>query len=203
MQYKKIVNDAYKKIPNIGQNKKEILELAEFVENLNPKNILEIGTQFGGTFYIWCSLASGKKISIDLPNGEFGGIASSSHFKRNNLFFDEWFLDTDGITFISGDSHSQDTFDIVFNLLKGGEGIDFLFIDGDHSYEGVKKDYEMYKFLVNDGGWIGFHDINKIKDCGVDKFWNELEGEKIEFNYNTTWVKGSKEVMGGIGIVKV
>jgi predicted O-methyltransferase YrrM len=37
--------------------------------------------------------------------------------------------------------------------------VDFLFIDADHSYEGVKKDFEMYSPLVRKGGIIAFHDI--------------------------------------------
>lgn len=38
--------------------------------------------------------------------------------------------------------------------------IDFLFIDGDHSYEGVKKDFELYSTLVNDNGIIVIHDTD-------------------------------------------
>jgi len=36
---------------------------------------------------------------------------------------------------------------------------DFLFIDGDHTYEGVEGDFEMYSPLVRRGGIIAFHDI--------------------------------------------
>jgi len=42
-----------------------------------------------------------------------------------------------------------------------GEPLDFLFIDGDHTYEGVKRDFEMYSPLVRNGGIIAFHDIVK------------------------------------------
>ena len=38
--------------------------------------------------------------------------------------------------------------------------IDFLFIDGDHSYEGVKKDFELYSSIVNDNGIIVIHDTD-------------------------------------------
>ena len=34
--------------------------------------------------------------------------------------------------------------------------LDLLFIDGDHSYEGVRQDYKMYSKLVRDGGLIAF-----------------------------------------------
>ena len=79
--------------------------------------------------------------------------------------------------------------------------LDFLFIDGDHTYEGVKQDFEMYKEFVKPGGWIGFHDIKDTEfhrnaDCRVDILWNEIEGEKIEFLDNSS-------SYGGIGFIKV
>jgi len=39
--------------------------------------------------------------------------------------------------------------------------IDVLFIDGDHSYEGVKLDFELYSKLLNDTGVIFIHDTDK------------------------------------------
>lgn len=69
--------------------------------------------------------------------------------------------------------------------------IDFLFIDGDHSYEGVKKDFELYSQIMNDKGIIVIHDTDldyekslivsedAIKNHhsfdGPGKFINELE----------------------------
>jgi hypothetical protein len=38
--------------------------------------------------------------------------------------------------------------------------IDLLFIDGDHSYEGVKKDFELYSKILNDNGIIIIHDTD-------------------------------------------
>ena len=37
--------------------------------------------------------------------------------------------------------------------------VDFVYIDGDHSYEGVKKDIEIYYDKVKKGGIIGGHDF--------------------------------------------
>jgi hypothetical protein len=38
--------------------------------------------------------------------------------------------------------------------------IDFLFIDGDHSYEGVKKDFELYSTILSEKGIIMLHDTD-------------------------------------------
>jgi predicted O-methyltransferase YrrM len=59
---------------------------------------------------------------------------------------------------IQGDSHSIETLRKIEGILKGRK-VDFLFIDADHSYEGVKKDFEMYSPLVRKGGIIAFYDI--------------------------------------------
>jgi predicted O-methyltransferase YrrM len=59
--------------------------------------------------------------------------------------------------------------------------MDFLFIDGDHSYDGVKKDFEMYNSLVRNGGIIAFHDItpNGLPELtgGVPQFWREIKNK--------------------------
>jgi MMP 1-O-methyltransferase len=64
---------------------------------------------------------------------------------------------------------------ITINTLQGYsnefigsiEAIDFLFIDGDHSIEGCKFDFEGYEKFIKPGGFIAFHDYHpKRKDLG-------------------------------------
>jgi len=52
-----------------------------------------------------------------------------------------------------------------------------LFPDGDHSYEGVKRDFEMYSPLVRPGGIIAFHDT--VFMDGVRRFWAELKASGL------------------------
>ena len=197
MGYKEIVEEAYSKTHGlIGQNKDEIIACAQFIESIKPQNILEIGSQFGGTFYIWCGLSSGTRISVDLPYGPFGGVTKEATNERNNIIKNRF----NNVYFIEGDSHKQETVDSVSNILKEDK-VDFLFIDADHTYEGVKSDYTLYKKFVKIGGYIGFHDINIIDECQVDRLWNELKGEKIEFNFHQSWVSWRTNI-GGIGVIK-
>lgn len=58
--------------------------------------------------------------------------------------------------------------------------IDFLWIDGDHSYEGVKKDIEDWLPLVKENGYIAFHDYRDAP--GVKKAVDELsESNRVKF----------------------
>jgi predicted O-methyltransferase YrrM len=84
---------------------------------------------------------------------------------------------------IEADSHADSTRDRLVELLAG-QPLDFLFIDGDHSYEGVRTDFELYGPLVREGGLIALHDINPDQRAQgstagaisgeVPRFWQEL-----------------------------
>lgn len=74
--------------------------------------------------------------------------------------------------FIKGDSHLQETVDLVRQQCTS---YDFIFIDDDHSYDGVKCDFDLYKPFLSPRGYIGFHDIDPNHDLKItpaDKFIN-------------------------------
>lgn len=56
---------------------------------------------------------------------------------------------------------------------KQDKYIDFLFIDGDHSYNGAKNDFVNYGKLVKPGGLIALHDIH-VEHVEVKYLWNEI-----------------------------
>lgn len=179
-----IIEDAY----SLGmmQDRYEILNATLFVQNLQIKNFMEIGTDQGGSFLCWSKVSdpSGIRISLDWAHGPWG-INSFDIEGRNTKLKSLG----ENVHILNGDSHSESLHREVRNIL-GQEKLDFLFIDGDHSHLGVKLDYHMYKEFVKPGGWIGFHDIKKTENhhsqgCYVDQFWDELEGEKIWFLSDT------------------
>ncbi|MDP2649452.1 MAG: class I SAM-dependent methyltransferase [bacterium] len=60
----------------------------------------------------------------------------------------------------------------------------YIYIDGDHSYEGVKKDFNLFWSRLEKGGLMVFHDVTVkeypgLPKFGVWKFWQEVKGEKI------------------------
>ena len=103
------------------------------------------------------------------------------------------------IIFLEDDSHKLLTLQKVKKILKDRK-VDLLFIDGDHSYQGVKKDFKMSSPLVKLGALICLHDIipgeyNKVG--GVPEFWKE-----IRENYETREIVEDRHQEGyGIGIV--
>jgi predicted O-methyltransferase YrrM len=169
------------------QVKEEILKLAEIVMNLKPKFILEIGTGNGGTLFLWTRVASEDAhiISIDLPGGRFGGGYPICKIPLYRSFSQ----DKQKITLIRADSHKLETLKTIKRILNDKK-LDFLFIDGDHTYQGVKKDFEMYSPLVRRGGMIAFHDIVKHPPetgCKVSRFWNEIKNGYEHFEIINDW----------------
>ena len=93
------------------QEYEEILGLAHFVHEINPKIVVEIGTKNGGTFMIWNEVTKAKTISIDLIQGIHGGISEEKTLKRNNFFKE---LYGNRCTFIGGDCDDL----LTLNILK-------------------------------------------------------------------------------------
>lgn len=197
-------------LKNTIQHMKEWNALVNLVGNI--ESFIEIGTYKGGSFIELCKLTSGLKISIDLPNANTGKI--SKHFvtrMHNNI--GKKFKD---VHFIVGDSKNESTIENLRSILKD-KLVDFMFIDGDHAYEGVKSDYNMYKEFVKPGGLIAFHDIiesDYMKSNGiyVYRFWNELKTFTNEFyefitDDKTDCTPNAKDMInedwGGIGVVRV
>ena len=131
------------------QIKEEIKNLLLILDKVKPKVILEIGTAGGGTLFLFSNIAHEEAtlISVDLYQPTTKRILFRYIKKRKQKIY-----------LIQGDSHSIETLRKIEGILRNNR-VDFLFIDGDHSYEGVKKDFEMYSPLVRKGGIIAFHDI--------------------------------------------
>jgi predicted O-methyltransferase YrrM len=179
------------------QKPRELSPLLWLVEELRPRSVLEIGTHAGGTLYCWCRLAAPDAtiVSIDLPGSKFGGGYSPERAEEIRALFP---ANGQALHLLASDSHAPDT---LTELRSYVDGVDFLFIDGDHTYEGVKRDFETYGPLVPAGGLIALHDICEHPpqiDSGVDVFWREIRDryEHEEFiSPPTTW--------GGIGVLRV
>lgn len=135
----------------------------------------EVGVAAGGTFIFtteflrrFCGLQ--KAYAVDIaPMGTVNYLQDEAR----NPFVDilETYMRGAGAgvaEFLQGDS-------VVFagELRKRGETLDVLLIDGDHSYEGAKKDFETLRGFART---IVFHDIANDHCPGVVKLWKEVRG---------------------------
>ena len=137
----------------------------------NCKSVLEIGTLWGGALI---TMMQSKYISMFVSIDPFNGYYKKDEGKR------------DGFGSIDPKVGKANSYDLVyenvvnnnlnqhkFKLLKGlstdktiidavskifADGIDLLFIDGDHSLNGVLSDWNNYHNLINPGGIVVFDD---------------------------------------------
>jgi len=138
-----------------NQIRAEIVRFVEMVRGLQPRRVVEVGTASGGSLFLLARVTApgATLVSIDLSDGPGSpGYASW----REDLY--RAFSGPDRkIELVRADSHEASTASRVRVLL--GEPADVVFIDGDHSYAGVARDYELYAPLVRPGGLVAFNDI--------------------------------------------
>jgi len=164
-----------------SQQLDEIIPALERIERLRPRRVCEIGTAAGGTLYLLTRVSAPDAlvVSIDLV------IAPHTRALRERLA-----RPGQRVVSLSGDSHSEEMA-LRLERLLDGQPLDVLFIDGDHSYDGVRADFERYGRLVRSGGIIALHDINEdfrtkhgIETPSISgevpRFWRELKERRTE-----------------------
>lgn len=180
------------------QKKNEMVGFLDYLAKLKPKVVVEIGVAKSGTSY----LLSQCSTSVEL----FVGI---DYFVRNVSKLRAFTPTTVQLYSINGYSTAGSTIDKLERYLNGRK-IDLLFIDGDHTYEGVKNDLMFYLPFLASNGHIAFHDIlpaHREADGGfvngwvieVDQLWLKVKlfGPYREFVESTT------QHANGIGIVTI
>ena len=182
-----------------GQVRSEIIQLGELIRQRKPRVVVEIGTANGGTLSTWCALADPKAVivSIDLP----GGIHGGGYPYWKTFIYRHFAQPGQSLHLLRADSHQPGTRDNLKTILPP-EGIDFLFIDGDHTYNGVKIDFELYLPLVRRGGLVVLHDIcvhPPEMDCHVDRFWNEIRSRYKTWEY----IEDPNQGGWGIGVTEI
>ena len=136
------------------------------IENIKPAKIVELGTHYGVSFFSFCEAA--KKYSQgtflyavdtwygDTQAGEYGNEVYESvaeHHERHHR---------------ARSRLIRSTFDEAANHFENSS-IDLIHIDGFHTYEAVRNDFEKWEKKLKEGGTFLFHDWNvrkKILVCG-------------------------------------
>jgi cephalosporin hydroxylase len=158
------------------QSTDEILWLLERLEQLRPRTVVEIGTDEGGTLLLWTRVAAPDALLVAVDARPLGILGRFSAYAvlRRGLARRQQRVEL----IMPADSQSQATVERARRLTHD-RPVDFLFIDGDHSYDGVKRDFELWSPLVRPGGIIAFHDMKPDHPDGVPQLWMELQ-ERFE-----------------------
>ena len=182
----------------------EFERLVSVVAARSPRCVVEIGTAYGGTFFGlgWGASDDAVLVSVDLRHGEFGG----GYPPWRGRLYSSFRRASQRVFLIEGDSHEATTLAAV-EAAVAGRTIDLLFIDGDHTYDGVRADFETYSGLVTPGGMIGFHDIVpekseqfsavRVATGGVPQFWRETRAGYAYDEFVEDWQQGAF----GIGLL--
>lgn len=150
-----------------GQVIEELDELIVLANEYKVKSYLEIGAREGIAlrYFVERVPSIQRVFALDLPGADWGRAGSEAAL-RDNIHA----LDVQQTRIIIGDSTDQ----TIINSLRGCT-FGVVFIDGDHSYEGVRSDFNNYRYLARD--FVCLHDINHPPDSrayGPTKLWNEL-----------------------------
>jgi hypothetical protein len=147
---------------------------------------LEIGTSDGvSTEFLLSKLNNLKLFGVDpySPYTDWNGGVLSKNFQHiiENQFKDRISKYADRYT------HFRKTSDECVSSFKDNS-LDFVFIDGLHTYEQVKKDLNNYYSKVKPGGIFSGHDYDQIKEVkqAVDEFAKE-KGKTISQTEKDVW----------------
>ena len=181
------------------QRPSEFAQLLAIVRSCDAVRLCEIGTASGGML---CSLARAARRDATLV------AVDCEYSPERRAAFPRFRRHGQTVVCIEGSSQSPDTHARVRRALGGA--LDVLLIDGDHSYQGVRSDFELYTPLVRPGGLIILHDIvqdggqrygepTTASTGGVPQFWSEV---KSRFSGTEEIVDSADQDGYGVGLLR-
>lgn len=146
-----------------------------FIRNMKPKRILCIGSMYGYIPFMMTRACQDNTFGhVDFVDAGFdmksSGDKHTHYFGQGFWARIDWkrhfsyLLDFSYITFYQ--LTSQDF------AKQSSHQYDYIYLDGDHSYEGAVQDLRLFWKRLNKNGFLCFHDIH---------FKKNLEGVKFEF----------------------
>ncbi len=173
----------------LQQVPQEYSKLLKWFQGKNFHSYLELGIGRGGSFLLNVMFQKDIDMAVAVDNSEYWKNDQKKSIKEKI----EWLKEQD--KYVSFYDCSTD--DFFANKIGLSIKFDCIFIDADHSYEGVKKDFDNALRHIKRDGYIIFHDIASSQCPGVVQIWEEV---KDKYKMVETFIHGSN---CGIGIIKV
>jgi len=155
------------------------------VNEVKPKIFVELGTHNGNSYFSFCQSVSESKLStkcyaVDTWIGdEHAGLYGDDIFDKVKINNEEHYAKFSQLMRMNFDT-AVAYFD--------DESIELLHIDGLHTYEAVKHDFETWLPKLAPNAVIMFHDVNeRERGFGVWRLWEELERvypNNLEFSHS-------------------
>ena len=145
----------------------------DIIANVKPNSIVELGTHKGTSFFAFCQAVKDFNLAtslyaIDTWQGDLHAGFYKEEVYEKFISIREKYYNNKNIIIL------RERFDDAVNRFKDNS-IELLHIDGYHTYEAVKHDFDTWLPKLSPDGIILFHDTaEKRNDFGVYKFWNEL-----------------------------
>lgn len=155
----------------------------DLLNALKPQTVVELGTHYGCSFFAFLQSCKDfhletEVIAIDSWEGDpQAGFYGDEVWDTVNKTLNQYFLNQNFKLI-------RKYFDDAVNCFEE-ESIDIIHIDGLHTYDAVKNDFEKWLPKLKKDGIILFHDVASEKGYGTNEFWNELCDE-YDFYYTFT-----------------
>ena len=165
-----------------------LVSLIEHINAIYPTkelSMVEIGAYAGESTILFAQHFK-EVITIDPFINNYDSKDITCQYMELELVYERFF---ENIKPFENISHIRQTSDeAIFQLIQQ---VDFVYIDGLHTYEQVKKDIANYKPLIKLNGFIGGHDYHQVWQ-GVVNAINECLGTPDKTFVDTSWIKQLK-----------
>lgn len=152
------------------------------VEEMKPGTIVELGTHSGNSYFSICQAVlqnntGSKCYAVDTWQGdEHAGMYSESVYTDVRTWNQQFYSAFSNLLRMTFDQASVYFAEKTINLLH---------IDGLHTYEAVKNDFETWLPKLADDAIVLFHDTNvREREFGVWKLWEELQVQYPNFEFH-------------------
>ena len=150
------------------------------IKALRPRLLVELGTHRGNSYCAFLQAISALKVDcacygVDTWKGDVHMLAEMGILDELRAFHDPRFADFSTLKPMS--------FDEARNSFGAGT-IDLLHIDGTHTYDSVRHDFDTWVGALSDRGVVLFHDIaERQPSFGVWRLWEELSARFPHFEF--------------------